>query len=109
MIDFGQYERAITERLQELGVRLHDIDAELGQTKDKDLAEQAVDLEDDEVLEGVGHVAQKEVAALQAALKRIKAQTYGTCLSCEEPISPERLKAVLYAPLCKACANRTAS
>ena len=106
MIDFNHYEIAIKNRLKELGVRLHDIDAELGHAKPKGLEEQAVDLEDDEVLEGLGIAAQNEIAYLKKALTRVNDQSYGICLSCETPISEARLKAVLYAPLCKTCATR---
>jgi len=104
-MDNAVFEKAIQVRLEELQVRLHDIDHELSDTKPKDLEDQAVDLEDDEVLEGVGAAAQKEVSLLNAALARIKDKTYGTCLSCGEPISEARLKAVLYAPLCQGCAS----
>ena len=106
-MDNSHFETAIKNRLAELGVRMHVIDAELGHLKPKDLEEQAIDLEDDEVLEGLGVAAQKEVMLLKDALARIKDNTYGICLSCGEQISEERLKAVLYAPLCRTCANRS--
>ncbi len=106
-MDYGIFETAIKDRLEELGARLHHIDNDLGQTKDKDLGEQAIDLEDDEVLEGLGVAAQKEVGLLKRALGRIKDGTYGTCQSCEGAISQDRLRAVLHAPLCKTCANRS--
>ena len=109
MIDLTAYEAAIQDRLSDLGARVHDIDAELSIAKPKDLEEQAVDLEDDEVLESLGHVAQKEIALLKRALMRIRNKTYGICRSCEEPISEERLKAVLYAPLCRTCAGKAAN
>ncbi|MEO0917772.1 MAG: TraR/DksA family transcriptional regulator, partial [Pseudomonadota bacterium] len=71
----------------------------------KDLAEQAVDIEDDEVLEGLGLAAQQEVTLLNFALQRIENGTYGICQKCEEDISTERLEAVPYAPLCRTCAR----
>ena len=104
-MDYTFFENAMRSRLEELGVRMRDIDHELSDTKPKDLGEQAVELEDDEVLEGMGAAAQKEVALLNAALGRIKDKTYGTCLSRGDAISEARLKAVLYAPLCKTCAS----
>jgi len=104
-MDYAFFEKAIQDRLAELGVRLRDIDHDLRDAKPKDLEDQAVDLEDDEVLEGIGAVAQKEVALLNDALGRIKDKSYGTCKSCDGPISEARLKAVLYAPLCQTCAS----
>lgn len=105
-MDIAHFEKVITDRLAELGVRIHEIDAELGHEKTKDMADQAVDLEDDEVLEGIGIAAQNEILLLKKAMTRIKDGTYGTCLSCGEKISDERLEAVPYAPLCRTCANR---
>ena len=105
MKNTNEFKDLITARLKELGVRMHDIEQELVQPKSKDLGEQAVDLEDDEVLESIGLVAQKEVALLQGALARIEDGTYGICRECDEEISQARLRAVPYAVLCKACAT----
>jgi DnaK suppressor protein len=105
MIDFQHYSTVISNRLQELGLRLEEIDAELGIPKPADFEEQAIDIEDDEVLESLGVSAQKEVRLLKLALRRIAEKTYGTCLECAQPISKERLDAVPYAPLCKRCAG----
>jgi DnaK suppressor protein len=97
MIDFQHYSTVISNRLQELGLRLEEIDAELGIPKPADFEEQAIDIEDDEVLESLGVSAQKEVRLLKLALRRIAEKTYGTCLECAQPISKERLDAVPYA------------
>ncbi|MEO0751598.1 MAG: TraR/DksA family transcriptional regulator [Pseudomonadota bacterium] len=72
MPDLNHYKKIILDRLQELDVRLHDVDHELGEPKSGDLNEQAIDIEDDEVLEGLGAAAQKEIALLTLALKRIR-------------------------------------
>lgn len=105
MADLKHFAGLISARLEELGERIHDIDHELGEPKSADLNEQAIDLEDDEVLESLGAAAQKEISLLKLALGRIEDGTYGICRKCEEPISEERLNAVLYAPLCKTCAT----
>ena len=105
MTDLSQYKTLIDARLQELGTRMQEIEAELDHEKTRDLNDQAIDLEDDEVLEGVGLAAQRETQLLQAALNRIAQGTYGVCAKCGDPISEERLKAVLYAPLCRNCAS----
>ena len=104
MTDFSHFKTLITARLQELDTRLHDVDDQLGEPKSADLGEQAIDLEDDEVLEGLGAAAQEETGLLKLALGRIEDGSYGICKKCEEPISEDRLHAVLYAPLCKTCA-----
>jgi DnaK suppressor protein len=45
----------------------------------------------------------KLLREVRAALTRVQEGTYGTCLSCEEEISPKRLQAVPWTPLCIAC------
>ncbi|MBW4960893.1 TraR/DksA family transcriptional regulator [Sulfitobacter sp. CW3] len=105
MLDQSHYARLINARLQELDARMHEVDHELGEPKSADMNEQSIDLEDDEVLEGIGLAAQKEIGLLNLALERIKDGSYGICKKCGEPISEARLAAVLYAPLCKSCAT----
>ncbi|NNE54107.1 MAG: TraR/DksA family transcriptional regulator [Sulfitobacter sp.] len=105
MTDTAHFRKVIQNRLEELGVRMHDIDEELGHQKTRDLSDQAIDLEDDEVLEGLGQAAEREVDLLKRALARIEDGTYGICLSCGDEISKERLEAVPYAPLCRNCVS----
>lgn len=40
---------------------------------------------------------------VRAALRRIDDGTFGVCIHCEEDISPKRLAAVPWAPLCIKC------
>ncbi|MEM8850238.1 MAG: TraR/DksA C4-type zinc finger protein, partial [Pseudomonadota bacterium] len=44
------------------------------------------------------------IRAIDAALARIAAGTYGICVKCGADISPERLVAVPTAALCRTCA-----
>lgn len=105
MTDQQHFHDLITVRLAELGVRMQEIAHELSHPIPAHLEDQAIDLEDDEVLSGLGAAAEKEVLLLKRALKRIADKTYGTCLECGKAISAERLEAVLYAPLCRTCAG----
>lgn len=105
MPDLTHYKALIVSRLKELGERIHDIEDELNEPKSADLSDQAIDLEDDEVLGGLELAAQKEVVLLKLSLARIKDGSYGICAECGDAISDERLVAVLYAPLCKHCAS----
>ena len=43
------------------------------------------------------------LSAIESALARIEAGTYGTCTSCGRPIAEERLEARPYATLCIDC------
>lgn len=105
MVDQNHFKAIIINRMQELGMRVKDIEKEFGHQLDKDLSEQAIDLEDDEMLESLSIAAEKELAYLKAAMGRIEDGTFGTCLQCNDPISEARLEAVPYAPLCKTCAT----
>lgn len=49
--------------------------------------------------------ARRDLAALDDALDRIHAGTYGVCARCHGPIEPERLDALPAAPYCVACAT----
>ncbi len=67
---------------------------------DQHPADHASALVDREVDESLGENADQIVAEIDAALARIDDGTYGRCLTCGEPIAPERLQAVPYATLC---------
>jgi DnaK suppressor protein len=43
------------------------------------------------------------IQSVKLALERIEDGTYGTCLECEQEISPKRLKAVPWASCCVRC------
>lgn len=105
MTDLAHFKQVIEARLAELGVRMQDIEDDLSHQKTADLEDQAIDLEDDEVLEGLGLAAERESGLLKQALQRIENKTYGICARCEDPISDERLNAVPYAVLCRDCAT----
>ncbi len=70
-----------------------------------DSEEQAQELENEEVIEGLDENHLETLAQIEAALTAIKKGTYGICVDCEEPIAPARLKAIPFASRCIACAN----
>ena len=47
--------------------------------------------------------AEQHLALVDAALERLDAGSYGTCLRCGDPIPPERLEALPWAAHCIAC------
>lgn len=107
MSDLTYFADLITARIRELDVRMHVVDDELGAPMTPDMNDQAIDLEGDEVLEGLGTAARKEITQLNLALARIREGSFGICASCGEPISGARLRAVLHAVLCNECAAQT--
>jgi DnaK suppressor protein len=50
--------------------------------------------------------ARAELQALDAASERLAAGTYGTCVHCGRPVTPERLDALPAATTCIRCADR---
>lgn len=68
-----------------------------------------------DALDEVQHAAERELAIrnldresnllrmVRAALRRIEDGSFGTCMHCEEDISPKRLNAVPWAPYCIQC------
>ena len=68
-----------------------------------------------DALDEVQHAAERELAIrnldressllrnVRAALRRIDNESYGTCVHCEEEISPKRLNAVPWSPYCIRC------
>ena len=65
--------------------------------------DRAIERENDEVLEEFGSTGLKELKAIEAALDRVAAGTFGTCAKCGNPIAPARLVAVPHAALCEEC------
>lgn len=47
--------------------------------------------------------ASQQLELVEAALARIEAGTYGTCLRCGDPIAPARLQALPWAAHCIGC------
>jgi RNA polymerase-binding protein DksA len=65
-----------------------------------DTATETVDREIDYTLE---EHDERLLQAIDAALGRIDAGTYGICVNCGRPIAPERLEAMPWATLCIDC------
>lgn len=95
----------LLEKKAELELRLANIDKHSGVELDKDSSERAVQLENDEVLEGLGAEGQEELELVNKALERMAAGTYGTCISCQAKIPMPRLRAMPYTQLCIDCAE----
>lgn len=104
MSDFADIAEKLRLRLTELTGRANEIEDDLRQPLDADFSEQAIDLADDEALEGVDDVLRAEARQVRLALARIDNGTYGICTGCGEPIGRARLEAQPTATTCIACA-----
>ncbi|WP_337184800.1 TraR/DksA C4-type zinc finger protein, partial [Shinella sp.] len=94
MTDLAHYKDILLNRKRELYGRLNKIEKDLETLKSGDSGDRAIERENDEVLEEFGTTGLKELEAIDAALDRIAAGTFGLCAKCGEPISPARLAAV---------------
>ncbi len=103
-MNLQQIEAKLNEKLSQLEERLVSVNKDMGKTLSADFAEQAVERENDEVLEAIGQETESSIQDIRSALARISEGTYGNCSSCGEAINPERLEALPEAVLCLSCA-----
>lgn len=106
MTEYQEITEMLQARLAELTKRAEAVEDELRHPLDADSSEQAVDLADDQSLEGVDDVLRREIGDVRQALLRIERGEYGTCVSCGGEIGLARLKALPTASLCIGCASR---
>ncbi|MDZ4308151.1 TraR/DksA family transcriptional regulator [Allopontixanthobacter sp.] len=104
MTEYSELADQLRGRLNDLINRAEVIEDDLRHPLDKDWEDQAIDLADDEALEGVDEVLRKEIQQIRLALLRIENGTYGTCAKCGDEIGLERLKVRPIATRCIACA-----
>ncbi len=103
-MDIQTQKQTLLTRRAEIVGDLAEIEDQLDETPSPDWEDRSVERQGDEVLEALGHAELNELKRIDAALARIKAETYGDCLKCGEPISEARLALLPDAPLCKNCA-----
>ena len=105
MPDTATARARLEAQLAELEARAARIAEDLAEPLNPDSAEQAVEMEDDDSLEGQGVLVAREIASVKRALGRIADDIYGECVRCGEEITPERLEARPEAALCIDCAR----
>ena len=105
MADTEAARKTLEAQLAELESRLERIERDLAEPPDADSSERAVQMEDDESLEGQAVLVSNAIASVRRALERIEEGTYGECAKCGEPIAAGRLEARPEAALCIDCAS----
>ena len=104
----NQIERKLIAERDRLQQQITRIEADFAEPLDDDLDDQAIEREDDDLLDGEERVASDRLRAIDAALSRLHAGSYGICVNCGEPIGDGRLVAIPEAATCIACATRNA-
>lgn len=103
--------RLLTTR-EELQRRVESIKADIRHSREplsQDFAEQAVERENEEVLDALGNAARVELNHIRKALDRMDQGDYEFCTRCGEEIPLARLEIVPYTDLCVVCAERKES
>lgn len=72
---------------------------------DPDFAEQAVQRQNDEVLDHIERTLRVELQQIEHALAQISLGLGENCEACSEPIEPRRLAALPFATQCAVCAH----
>lgn len=103
MVDITHFKSRLLKRRDELAQMIETFEDRLDDPKPNDSEDRATASENDEVMEAQIEAEYSEIKAIDAALSRVDNDVYGICLSCEGPISSERLEAVLHATKCRRC------
>lgn len=109
MSEYHEVRQNLLEMLEELDERLSKITEDVRRTDEplsQDFGEQAVQTENDEVLDYLGNSARAEMFKVRHAIDRIDEGEYGFCENCGAVINKERLKVLPFANLCIKCAEK---
>lgn len=99
----------LTEELEAIEEHLPEIEQvgmDVSGGYDEDLADVASDTFEREKVIAIENSIQQLLQQVEEALERIEDGTYGICQMCDQPIHPERLRALPYARLCIQCKAR---
>jgi len=107
MNQFEEIRQQLVAKRQELLQRVSDIQKDLRNEDnpiEKDFEEQAVQMENEEVLNALDAEGRATLLKIDHALQRIETGSYAVCAMCDTTIPIERLRAMPYTELCVDCA-----
>ncbi|HMV51900.1 MAG TPA: TraR/DksA family transcriptional regulator [Blastocatellia bacterium] len=78
----------------------------INQPLNADFAEQAIEAENDQVLDALDHSIRVEMEQIEKTLARMDEGLYGVCEDCGNPIAAKRLQAVPHATRCIYCEEK---
>lgn len=109
MKDYEDIRRELVSKREEMLGRLsaitQDVGHQLSQPLDPDFEEQAVERQNEEVLDALDSAARRELVQIERALERMERGEYAVCAVCGDPIPLPRLRAVPYTDRCVDCAE----
>lgn len=107
-MDYEQIHSLLATRRDELLLRVTKLKREVHNRDEPypaDFAEQAVELENLDVLFELDREGREELARVNKAIMRLENDEYNICMHCNNEINPERLEAIPYTELCIHCAE----
>lgn len=103
-MDKAAIRKRLMEHKAELSQRVDRIHEHARNPLEADSSEQAAQLGNVQVVSALEAEAVEQLAEIDAALQRLDTDQYGQCVSCGEPISPQRLQAMPASTQCLECA-----
>ncbi|MGM0537146.1 MAG: TraR/DksA family transcriptional regulator [Pseudomonadota bacterium] len=105
MADRKQALEALRDELVDRFERYKAHKEQRGGPLDKDMEDQSIELQNDDVIEALQQEAEDELRQVMHALERIDDGEGDRCEQCGEAIDPRRLTAVPYTTRCRDCAD----
>lgn len=104
MSGYEKVYQGLLKRRNGLQVRVKKIKKDRGTPLNRDSEEQAVELENSEVLSAINEEAIKEIVQINKTLDLIEKNEYGNCIECGMRIPVKRLAVVPHTSYCVTCA-----
>lgn len=95
----------ITKKSELLG-RIYNSSQYAGVALDQDVQEEALHVQNDEVLQSLDVEVRHELHLIDRSLERLEHGIYTICSACHKPISEARLRANPFAEMCRDCAAK---
>jgi len=109
MQNFQLIRQQLTARHDEIQRRLQAITRDLrheSQPLTADFAEQAIEVENDQVLDALDSSIRTELAQIERTLARMDEGGYGICETCGKPIAAKRLEVLPHMTRCVVCEEK---
>jgi len=106
-LDTNHYRQILLDLKREVRDRIQSIDRDIRhEGMSADWNEQAIERENDEVLESLGNSSEEELSMIKSALQRIDEGSYFHCSQCDEVIPHARLDLLPFTAHCVKCAEK---
>ena len=108
MADHQTIRQQLLKQREELNHRINQITADVRHADGplpSDFSEQAVEREQEEVLDALGAASRRELSQINRTLARIDEGQYGICMECGEAIPEARLEILPHTDYCVHCAE----